>query len=1403
MIDIKSLSGDIRFSTPVNKGCKRKFLLMKEDYITVKFSSDSPVHFKLGDYIEDPRFGIFELCSLQKPDYNRKRKSYDYELRFDAYYWKWNNKIFKYTPEIAGNEASWSLASTLDVQMGVFLRNLEALGYTYKGKPFEFSIGPTVENKVVAMTYDNSYLLDSLFQMANKWDCECWVTENIIHFGRCENGSPVDFERGKNVEEMTSSESQSDYYTRIIAFGSTRNLPVNYRPVDESVVVNGIVQKRLMLPAGIPYIDAYENMSMEEAIEQVVIFDYIYPRRTGTMTDVTTKEYTDTIENADGTTTEKKWNAYRFKDTGVNFSSEYKLETEDLKIAFQSGLLNGLIFVVKFNPDDLPEKLEDGSWNPEAQVWEIVRNTDYGPALPDELQYPQNNDTYVLSGWDSTKIEELGLVAAAEKELETETRKHAEKVKIDPSTYTCKMMSDWVYSEDGVHKLLGAGARVRLVNSAFFESGSRQSRVIGFEYDLALPYDSPVYTVGETAAYSRIGELEEKIESLTLKGQTYSGNGGTGVYVITSNDSTAPSDWNVFSALRAMAEFLSKTRPDIAREIITFLKGAKFGSDGKGKPIFIIDNEIKTSNFTEGDLGAGLVIKTLENGNSYIEVDELFVRKLAYFVELVIKRLTHVGGEIILSPASMTCSLVEEFEDFYRCYFNQDDGDRSIVQEFKAGDQARSQTFNVKEGTSHNVSNQYYWRLVVGTGENYIDLSKTDCDRGSTVPVAGDYIVQLGNRTDTSRQNAQVLSSYGSDAPSYKQYKGINSYSLEGKEMAKISPSGNKIIGDFILTTGVDIATQFNVLEGLISSEVASVRKEIAERDNLFSNAAFSENTLGWQTAQAYTPYTVDGKYLFLFGKPYAWKREMVGIATVDGKNSLRIKESSIRQLNGNFASHPAFELIKKLITDAAGNPVLDILGNPTYKSVKEARMFTIEFYYRCAQAGTLSVSFEGVDKTGFESFEAVSESVELSPNTSFVKHTLTGMWNGTGDFLLSFTGDIYIQSLMLTEDKFADIEYRYSTKFEQTDKLISLNASEIKKVDIYYYQKYAELKVMADGITATVAANYKELNEGIETLSSKYTELSVTADGLSARISSSYTTLDSKIDSKYSDSLWWSNYYLEATAKSLRSEFNSGINDVETAYSRLEQTVKGLSTTVSTNKSDADKAIATMNTTLGSINSGLTTAQKDIVDAKGTLTTVQNNLSSVINRLGTVESNYVTTTTFNQTKDLVAIQASKWDSLGTLVSQAGFVLSSDASSWYVAKGEVISAINMTSGSVKIHSDRIDMEGVTRFTTGTARNSSVWVEGDSVKLYSSNGTSRYMLLDVSYSSPELSMYDGSNVARIVPYQLYIVRGSYGTTFGAYSNGKIDIRADSWPTSSSQVSINGVYVDGTTLKVRAN
>ena len=629
-IDIKDISGAIQLTTLINEGCKRKFTLMKEDYIMLKFSLENPIYFKLGSYVEC-NFGLFEVCDLQKPAFNTNTAGYDYELRLDAYYWKWKNKIFKYTPETAGQEASWNLTAPLDVQAGIVLRNLKALGYTYKGQDFVFSIDSTVENKSQLMSYDNINILDACFEMAKKWDCECWVTENIIHFGRCESGDAVIFEIGKNVQEMSQSESQSTYATRIYAFGSTRNIPADYRPIDETVVVNGVVQRRLMLPEGTPYIDAYPDMTTEEAVEQVVIFDEVYPRRTGIMSDVTTIEVTDKVENEDGTTTEEKWNAYRFRDTGVNFSEKYILPGQELRIRFASGLLNGLEFAVKFNPEGKPEKLEDGGWNPEAQLWEIVRNEDYGRPLPGDVLFPQDGDEYVLSGWDSTKITELGLVGAAEQELKEKTEKYAAKSKIDPSTYGCTMMSNDAYREDGVHNFYGIGQKVNLINKAYFENG-RQSRVIGFEFNLDLAYDSPIYTVGETAAYSRIGELEEKVESLTLKGQTYTGDGGSGVYVIGSHDSTPATDHNVYSALRSLIMFMRKDTEERTGFLLSLLGGT------------VIKKYAKFGDFVTGVSGGYI------GEDARAELEALVLRSSLSVPELRFNRQTYFEGYNTISP---------------------------------------------------------------------------------------------------------------------------------------------------------------------------------------------------------------------------------------------------------------------------------------------------------------------------------------------------------------------------------------------------------------------------------------------------------------------------------------------------------------------------------------------------------------------------------------------------------------------------------------------------------------------------------------------------------------------------------------------------------------------------------
>lgn len=243
--------------------------------------------------------------------------------------------------------------------------------------------------------------------------------------------------------------------------------------------------------------------------------------------------------------------------------------------------------------------------------------------------------------------------------------------------------------------------------------------------------------------------------------------------------------------------FLMKITPDKTDYLLKLLGG-------------IVSPYLQSPDFVPGAMGAGHTIKTNADGSSHAEVDTILVRKKAIFQLLEILK-TELGGSSFLfnaSGARATLTKVEKLEseayfidgdkayfsnedevyfpDVYRCYFMVDDGDTAVENLFKVGDFVRSQTFNIEAGIHEGVSNHYWWRLVVGKGKDYIDISSVDMDEGSDEPAEGDVIVQLGNIDDIDRQAAIVMSAYGDGAPSLTMYQGINSYSLSGKDIFSI-----------------------------------------------------------------------------------------------------------------------------------------------------------------------------------------------------------------------------------------------------------------------------------------------------------------------------------------------------------------------------------------------------------------------------------------------------------------------------------------------------------------------------------------------------------------------------------------------------------------------------------------
>jgi hypothetical protein len=489
--------------------------------------------------------------------------------------------------------------------------------------------------------------------------------------------------------------------------------------------------------------------------------------------------------------------------------------------------------------------------------------------------------------------------------------------------------------------------------------------------------------------------------------------------------------------------FIRKDRPDEAGFLIKFLGG-------------LFSDYIQSMNFSSGALGEGFVIKVdSKTGKSYIEVDELFVRIKAMFSELEIKKLSYAGGNYMFTAAGMKCGKVEEHEDFWRCYLLVDDGETAIENPFNEGDQVRFQDFNIKPGVYENVSNRYYWRLCVGVGEDYIDLSKTDCDANSDTPQEGDSLVQLGNRTDKKRQNAITLSVYGDDAPSIHQYAGIDSYSMAGKEVTVISPQGNKFMGDFILKTGINIMTQFKILEDLIYSEISKVLDEIQAEDNYLYNSAFASNTNGWEAKNDIHFFTVNGKFLLVNGEFYSRKDAMAAVVRYGDRNVLRILSSGIKQLNA------------------------DLANKPTYEEGEEPKKFFISFRYKVVTAGTLTIGFPGQNLHFTE---------QLEPGEEYTMKEYSGTWDGTGDFELKFTGDIYIHSLALTHNAYEDLYTKLSSEIEQTAESIRL---EVKELSESNNQKFSQIEQRADSIALSV----EEIGDSVK-------ELGIKIDGINDEIS-------------------------------------------------------------------------------------------------------------------------------------------------------------------------------------------------------------------------------------------------------------------------------------------------------------
>ena len=861
--------------------------------VSVSFTHTSFVLLDVDNYIEV--LGIRYKIKRQYRPKQKNTQTYEYSVKFYAPIHDAEDVLMLFSEGDTTSEFNYDGGPREHLQLWV--DNMNRLA----GKDV-WSIGTVISAENKNIEYKNLNCWDAAYSsngIAATFETEMWADGFVINLCKASHGERQELGYMQGLTNLSQEDNgEVKFFTRLFPLGSTRNIDASKYGYS-----------RLQLPSRTKYVDKNVNLyGVKEETEEAA-FSAIYPKYIGSISSVRTEEK----ENEEG----RKYTVYYFKDNSMSFNpDDYQIPEHTYMLEFQTGELAG--------------RGTDGSfqaaWHENTKEWEIINvYPDDTTQIPGGVIIPKPGDQYIP--WNFSLPQEY--TTAAEQAYELAVNNFLSNYSFDPAKYTGTTDRNYVERNNTPLRI---GQNVRLLSDNYFTE-YKDTRIIKVQrklndlYQATITCSDEVGTGWKTSVDNRLNNLQYVLSKQEQQAI---------IDIIKTTDSKSPSDYNVFSALKAIGMFLRKDKPDSTNFLIKFLGG-------------LISDNIESQGFTSGPFGSGFVVKRdPETGKSYIEADELYIRLKAYFDTLEIKHLSHVGGRIVLSPASMECNRVEVIsgeseslfdkagsqlidslndpinamlaggERVFRCFFNNTDGEKEIINEFALGDLAQCREFNVKANVSHNISNQYYWRRVVGLGNNYIDLSIDDCDTGSMIPKAGDTIVTIGNKTDEHRQHVVFLSSYDDDAPCFKLYSGINSYSMLNKEVTVISPNADKNVftGKVVIKPGsVGFGNLTDAPDmGLIESEIQeakddaqaakdAVTEALGDVDDLkdYVDGAFADGIISEAEAKAIEKYinivnstsqSAEKAYNELYNNSY-----LEGSAKVSLNNAYYLLKSTITTL--------------------------------------------------------------------------------------------------------------------------------------------------------------------------------------------------------------------------------------------------------------------------------------------------------------------------------------------------------------------------------------------------------------------------------------------------------------------------------------------------------------------------
>lgn len=923
----------------------------------------------------------------------------------------------------------------------------------------DWKVGTVEGTENIVIDYEGKYCDEALKEVAEKAGnrAEWWCEGQTVNVCRCEHGEEVTLAYGKGLTSLECDMADNiKFYTRLYPIGSSRNIdPERYG------------HSRLQLPNGEKHIDVnVEKYGIWHHYEADAFAD-IYPKRIGTVTGVRSEQVTGEDGNP--------YKIYYFRDDSMGFDpNDYEIGEKVKRVSFQEGSeLAGLgdeengtyYFEVNFNSDTREFEI--------ITIWPYDDDTQ----LPNDTLIPKVGNKYIL--WNIRMPDEY--YPLAEQEFKQAVDKYNEEHAIDVSCY--KSPTDHVYIEEhGID--LYIGRRVRLESDKYFpKTGFRSSRITKVTRKVNLPSQMDI----EISDATSTGTMEAISDSITdAKNYVKTATSGSFPDLIRSWDNTYPTDNNVFSARRALKESLSRLRPDTAKEKITFLKGADFGnyntgenggtvdSDGNAEWLTAVIRELLRSlKFVDGMTGEGwqLWMDAL-TGLSNLTIDKVTIRQTLVALELLIEKVRSVGGQLVVSAANGKIKTVTKDGDNYKITFEQDN-------EFVAHDLMRCAEFT-------GASLRGYWVEVSASDGSGITVPVSEF--GDVEPKEGDECVLMGNTQNRLRQNLISIAATEDGQPRVDVLDGVCAKNFndclrvrlgnldgisDSRFPADNQPHGNGLYGDnvylmgtFVLTTGEDILTRFEITEGKIEAAVEGLRQDFAGDKGYLSNATFYDGMSLWDTDNEAVFFLVGNKWIWANNKVLTNKGNFANVVTDNGRTVVFICNNYITQKNENLRSIPNFSV------------------NDNGK--KEAIPVYLSFFYRCKKSGTLKVCFENIDKTDFENFNSMEVLEDLEVTEGYQQYSCNGLWNGTGDFKLSFSGEIYLYMLILSTDRIESLTYKYRTLFEQSERLVKISSAvfdkdenALKETGLFIKPEGAGLYAQdADGKVALIGVSVDEVDE-------------------------------------------------------------------------------------------------------------------------------------------------------------------------------------------------------------------------------------------------------------------------------------------------------------------------------------